>query len=62
MDSYGLFNYPVIVGDSVLCDQMDEFFNMIPYNGNKILRADVAAEVEWYNALMELNTAIKSFV
>ena len=32
---------------------------MLPFNGNKILRSDVQKDIDWYQAVMDLCTAIK---
>ena len=41
---------------------MGEFFDMLPFNGNKILKTDVQKDIEWYQAIMALSAAIKEFI
>ena len=61
-DSVNLLQYPAFEETKALIDNVNEFFDMIPFNGNKILKADKAPEVAWYQALQALNTAIKEFL
>lgn len=48
MDSYQLLVYPNFDDVKALIETITEFFDMIPFNGNKILKKGVAADVAWY--------------
>ena len=62
MDSYQLMQYPAFEEVKALVDTIGEFYDMLPFNGNKILKADVAKDVAWYQAHMALCAAIKEFI
>ena len=62
MDAQQLFQYPAFEDTKALVDTIEEYFNMLPFNGNKILRADVQKDIDWYNSFMALCGAIKTFI
>ena len=62
LDSQQLLTYPAFEDLKTLVDTIPEFLDQVPFNGNKILRAEVEKDVEWYQAVMALNTAIKEFI
>jgi len=61
-ESYSLFQYPAFEQTKLLVDSMEEFFNAIPFHGNRILKADVEKDTEWYNSVLDLCAAVKQFV
>jgi len=61
-ECYSLFQYPAFEQTKMLVDSMEEFFNAIPFHGNRILKADVEKDTEWYNTVLDLCAAIKQFV
>ena len=62
MDAQQLFQYPGFDDTKTLVDTIEEYYNMLPFNGNKILRTDVQKDIDWYNSVMAICAAIKTFV
>ena len=62
MDAQQILQYPAFEETKALVDTITEFYDMLPFNGNKILKADVAKDVEWYHSFMALCKVIKEFV
>ena len=57
-----MFSYPAFEETKALVDTTEEFYNMLPFNGNKILKTNVEKDIEWYQAMMALCGAIKDFI
>lgn len=61
-DSFQLLQYPVFEEAKVLVDNTNEFLDMIPFNGNKIMQKGVEKDVEWYKCIFGLSTTIRDFI
>ena len=48
MDSQQLLSYPGFEENKALVDTIGEFYDMLPFNGNKILKMNVDKDTEWY--------------
>ena len=62
IDAQSLFSYPNLEESKALVDTTTEFYDMLPFNGNKILKTNVEKDIEWYQAMMALCGAIKEFI
>lgn len=51
VDAMSLFNYPAFEEAKALIDTTNEYLDMIPFNGNKILKANVEKDIEWYRSV-----------
>lgn len=41
---------------------MDEYMNIIPFTGNKLLKLEVEKDIDWYHAHVALLGAINTFL
>ena len=62
MDAQQLLQFPAFEETKALVDTIGEYYDMLPFNGNKILKTNIDKDIEWYQAVMALCTAIKEFV
>ena len=62
LDAQQILQYPAFEENKALVDTITEFYDQLPFNGNKILKSDVQKDIDWYQALMALCQAIKEFV
>jgi len=62
MDSFNLLQYPAFEETKSLMSNMDEYLDMIPFNGNKIMSKGEAKDCEWYQAIFAVSTSIKGFI
>lgn len=61
-DSFQLLQYPAFEDTKTLMDNINEFLDMIPFNGNKILQKSVEKDTEWYQSIFALCTSIRNFI